>query len=110
MLGLLEDGELPDTLPGRSSEARPTSLLQDARHKAPRLHDLGKMKLAGYLREQWGCTPQGGVERRYNFPPLSEMRKEWERRFGPRDWSQIGDWGHYPAPPLSSLLDEKVGR
>jgi Family of unknown function (DUF5906) len=108
MLGLLEDGELPGTLIGRLRTANPTTLLRDAQDKVPRLRDQGKNKLSDYLKRQWQCTKLRGVERGYNFPPLSEMRSIWDRRFGPREWSPIGDWGHAVQPTLNELLDEKL--
>ena len=93
MLGLLEDGALPGTQPDRPRDANPTILLQDARSKVQRLHDLGKMKLADYLKKQWQCTPHGGAVRGYNFPPLAEMRSIWDKRFGQREWGAHMDWG-----------------
>jgi hypothetical protein len=56
MLGLLENGALPGTQPGHPRDANPTTLLQDAKAKVPRAHDIGKMKLADYLKTQWQCT------------------------------------------------------
>jgi hypothetical protein len=106
MLGLLEDGELPGTQPGRPRTANPTTLLNDAHVKVPRARDIGKMKLADYLNNQWQCFSHGGTERGYNFPPLAEMRSTWEKRFGPRKWSPIGDWGFCPQPPLN--MNEKL--
>jgi hypothetical protein len=93
MLGLLEDGKLPGTLPARHRTANPTTLLYNAQNKILKLHDLGKMKLSDYLRRQWQCTPQGGGQRGYNFPPLTEMRTIWDKRFGQRKWSKYLDWG-----------------
>jgi hypothetical protein len=90
MLGLLVDGELPDT--------QPTALLEDLQRKVPRARDLGKMKLSTYLTEQWGCTKHGGDERGYNFPPLAEMRSIWEKRFGKREWSSPeAEWSVKPS-------------
>jgi hypothetical protein len=108
MLGLLEDGALPGTQPGRPRDANPTTLLQDARSKVPRAHDIGKMKFADYLRKQWQCTPHGGVGRGYNFPPLTEMRSIWDRRFGQREWSAQADWGPQVKPSLGDLLNETM--
>jgi hypothetical protein len=92
MLGLLEDGVLPGAQPARPCDANPTTLLEDAHHKVPRARDIGKMKFADYLKRQWQCTPHGGNDRGYNFPLLPDMRAEWDKRFGPRKWSQQDDW------------------
>jgi hypothetical protein len=108
MLGLLEDGCLPGTLPGHPRDARPEALLNDARSKVPHLRTAGKMKLSEYLREQWQLTSHGGVVRGYNFPPLAEMRSIWEKRFGRRKWSAQVDWGLEVKPTLDDLLKERV--
>jgi hypothetical protein len=109
MLGLLEDGELPGTQPGKPRDANPTTLLQDAYDKVPRLHDQGKMKLASYLKDQWECTTHGGTARGYYFPPLDGMRATWEKRFGPRKWPPRTDWGPVVKPPVDETLKENMG-
>jgi hypothetical protein len=98
--GLPWAGALPWTQPGRPRDANPTTLLQDARDKVPRAHDIGKNKLADYLKKQWQCTSHGGVARGYNFPPLAEMRNIWDKRFGQREWSKQADWGVAARPDL----------
>jgi hypothetical protein len=107
MLGLLEDGTLPGTLAGRSRTANPTALINDARHKVPRLHDIGKNKFSDYLKRQWSCTTIGGHVRGYNFPPLAEMRSIWDKRFGVREWSEQDDWGMPVQQSLDEILNEK---
>jgi hypothetical protein len=106
MLGLLEDGALPGTQPGRPRDATPANLLQDAKAKVPRLRDIGKMKLSEYLREQWQLTTHGGVTRGYNFPSLKEMRKIWDKRFGQREWPPQADLGQEVKTPLADLLKQ----
>jgi hypothetical protein len=64
------------------------------------------MKLAEYLNNHWQIFSHAGVERGYHFPPLAEMRKAWDKRFGSRKWPAQSDWGSQPQPPLSDLLDE----
>jgi hypothetical protein len=111
MLGVLEDGALPGTEPGHPRAANPTTLLQDAKNKVPRARDIGKMKFAEYLKKEWGLTTHGGVTRGYNFAPLAEMRKLWDKRFGKREWPVQMDWGQ-PSLGLQvkrpSLLDEPI--
>jgi Family of unknown function (DUF5906) len=105
MLGLLEDGELPGTQPGRLQQASPTSLLNDLHYKVPRAHDIGKNKLSEFLREKWQCTKHGGVYPFYAFPPLAEMRSVWDRQFGERKWPPRIEWGFSLNPGLGSLKE-----
>jgi hypothetical protein len=108
MLGLLEDGELPGALSvGKPQASTPTNLLNDLHSKVPRSRDLGKNKLADYLKEQWQCTKHGGVVGFYHFPPLIEMRTIWDKRYGSREWSVQADWIYSGRTPLGDLLDEK---
>jgi Family of unknown function (DUF5906) len=108
MLGLLEDGELPGTQPGRLQQATPTSLLNDLHYKVPRAHDIGKNKLADFLKEEWQCNKHGGVVGFYSFPPLAEMRSIWDKQYGERKWSSQVEWGVSPTPTLGDLLKERV--
>jgi hypothetical protein len=106
MLGLLEQGWLPGTQLDRPHDARPQALLDDL-HKIPRARDLGKMKLADYLKKQWQCTTHGGVDRGYYFPPLAEMRSLWDKRFSRREWSAVADWGCEVEPTSDELMKER---
>jgi Family of unknown function (DUF5906) len=107
-LGLLEDGELPGTQPGRLQQATPTSLLNDLHFKVPRAHDIGKNKLATYLKKDWECNKHGGDVGFYSFPPLAEMRSIWNKKFGERKWSSQVEWGIRREPTLGDLLNERL--
>jgi hypothetical protein len=102
LLALLEEGCLPFPAPGKPWASNPTNLINDAKCKVPRLRDLSFNDLATFLKE-WGCDKSGGDARYWRFPPLTEMRAVWDRRYIPREWSAIADWSYEVRPP--NLLD-----
>jgi hypothetical protein len=56
-------------------------LVDDAKHRLPRrLHEqIGDKTMGDFLREQ-GCTPRRRGDRGWIFPPLAELRANWEKR------------------------------
>jgi hypothetical protein len=103
LLTLLDDGCLPNPPVGKLWMSGPTTLLNDAKNKVPRLRDLSFNALAPFL-EGWGCEKIGGVDRYWRFPPLADMRSAWDQRYTPRVWSPVNDWGHAVKPDLLSGL------
>jgi len=68
MLGLLEDGELPGTLPGRFRTANPTTLLQDLHNKVPRAHDTVRISSRTILKISGNAHGQVASREAVTFP------------------------------------------
>jgi Family of unknown function (DUF5906) len=105
---LLHDGRIPGAFKKGKSDVRSTaytmSLIEDARKKVPRLHDLTEVALRNFLvnEDQIGaiCTKHRGASGNgWTFPPLAEAREAWSRQYGPQQWDapDMIDWGK--APP-----------
>lgn len=63
--------------------------------RVPRLRDASPNRLTRALAK-WGVEPDphgGGGPRDMVFPPLGEMRRAWDARYRPRDWSLDEEWG-----------------
>jgi hypothetical protein len=100
-LSLIASGVLPADNRVRGIPSRTTSeaLFEHARHTVPRLKDTSDTMLGRELRKR-GCVPfklQGSI-RGWQFPPLSDLRREWDRKMkasrhrwdGGNDWSEHG--------------------
>ena len=115
-LTLLHDGKLPGAFSKRSDKAQPTpnpksttytkNLIEDAREKVPRLHDLTDTALRNFLinEDQIGaiCTKYRSASGNgWTFPPLAEARQAWSRQYGPQQWDapEMIDWGKAPPKP-----------
>jgi hypothetical protein len=107
LLTLLVDGCLPSPPVGKWWMSSPTNLINDAKYKVPKLRDLSFNALATFL-ESWGCTKSGGDVRYWHFPPLAEMRDAWNKKYTPREWSAIADWGFAPRTTLEDILAEPL--
>jgi hypothetical protein len=80
----------------------------------PDLHDALTNPMRNVVTDadiQWLNTPEATPPKTlddhitlsrvlYIFPPLTEMRATWDKRFGPRQWSKQIDWK--PDPPDDS--------
>ena len=111
MLGLLEDGELPGTLPGRFRTANPTTLLQDLHNKVPRAHDTVRissrtiLKISGNAHgqvasreavtftrsprcERFGINgSETGNGRRKRTGPTTNLCRFWKKK-----WDDDSEW------------------
>lgn len=109
LLGILEEGVLPGARPHNKNAPRATVLsrveigeggiYQCMQASSPGLRTVSDQRLATALK-QWGCTAwKSNGERGWTFPPLSEMRAAWCRRFGDRGWpDEIVDWHDQRVP------------
>jgi hypothetical protein len=107
ILTLLEDGALPNSFDGRPEAAygresypdRRDGLYDHARRSVPGLSKKSDHFIAAALRA-WGArVDKPGARRCWTFPPLADMRRAWDDRFGPREWpgGQDAIW----APPAA---------
>jgi hypothetical protein len=90
---LLCAGRLPGANAKRPNFGKTRALLDDARQRFPRLKWKGDTDIGNFLTEV-GCehdhTRAGNG---YEFPPLAECRAEWERKYGPKEWSNaVEEW------------------
>jgi hypothetical protein len=99
VLGVLEEGGIPGARPDHQPRRRYSNdqggelgLYTAMRRASPRLRDHSDQRLSKVLKH-WGCTPwSNGNARGWTFPPLADMRAEWDRRHQPREWSELADW------------------
>jgi Mesyanzhinovviridae DNA primase len=96
---LLHDGKPPSALANRLSTAFTRSLIDDARAKVPRLRELTEVALRNFLLDEESigttCTKyRAAIGNGWSFPPLSEAREAWCRRYGPVKWDapDLVDW------------------
>ena len=69
-----------------------SSLIENARARAPRLRDLSEHKLGAFLKRK-GCIKHStGVARGWKFWPLPEARAAWVRDYGNREWDATQEW------------------
>jgi hypothetical protein len=96
---LLHNGKLPGALANRPGTAFTRSLIDDARAKVPRLRDLTEVSLRNFLLDEESigttCTKyRASIGNGWTFPPLTEAREAWSRRYGPMKWDtpDLVDW------------------
>jgi hypothetical protein len=96
---LLHHGKLPGALANRPSTAFTRSLIDDARAKVPRLRELTEVTLRNFLLDEESigttCTKyRASMGNGWTFPPLTEAREAWSRRYGPTKWDtpDLVDW------------------
>ena len=92
-------------------------LLDEARNIEPKLKNhFSNNRIGDYLRDR-GCSNKHRVlrERGWTFPPLAELRREWEIRFPNWPWRNpsITDWqpeedDDAPAPTLAKPLKSQA--
>jgi len=112
---LLHNGVLPGALSKKPNTAFTSSLMDDAKSKVPRLRDLSDVALRNFLLDEEAlgvvCTKyRTAYNNGWTFPPLSEAREAWSRRYGPVTWDNpdATDWMKPSAPkPLESILDRR---
>ena len=97
MLSLLEEGNLPNSDSSRPNVALSNGsygfegLFQHARRTVPRLRDVSDHRLGRVLRH-WGATrTKLGPRRAWKFPSLDVLRKQWEEKYGFREWPSGAD-------------------
>lgn len=103
VLGILVEGVIPGpSMPRRvaavlsGDQGREPGLYTLMRKSSPGLRDQSDQRLARVLKS-WGCeNAHSGQARGWQFPPLPEMRADWERRYGPRDWPPMDGWANEP--------------
>jgi Family of unknown function (DUF5906) len=99
LLGLLQEGRLPGSRPGKSAFSTTRALVEDAKQRVPRLRDyISDQKLVNFLKN-WGCISHKdrGVPievRGWIFLPLAQLRAMWERRYGGWEWEnpELEEW------------------
>jgi hypothetical protein len=96
-VGLLEEGKLPGggTWEGMNNFTVARTLQDDLKESAPHAyHFLNKRVIAKYLRDQGCVQHRTSMARGWKFPPLSELRAKWERRYPGWRWelSDVKEW------------------
>jgi hypothetical protein len=71
-------------------------------HHDRELRDLGALKVKRQLRREWLCKSGDDAKRRdgndmiygVKWPPLTELREQFEKRHGPQDWlhPEVTEW------------------
>ena len=103
-VGVLHTGKLPGALvranPPKPNTAYTRSLIDDAILRVPRLRwDLSDVGLRNFLTDEESigviCTKYRSASANgWSFPPLSECREAWSKRYGPTKWdTDMIDWG-----------------
>ena len=101
-LELLEEGKLPGSsyvLVIKKDFATTRALVEDAKQRVPRLNGYLSDKAMGDFLRDSGCTAgkdrSRDLEHRgWRFPPLSQMRADWSRRYAGWQWRypELKDW------------------
>lgn len=94
---LLEAGSLPNNVAGRPNQAfvstgGPDGLYEHARRTCPKLRDRSDRYFGNWLSKKWGAKGSNGSPRSWTFPPLAEMRRAWEAKYGAREWPAVDYW------------------
>jgi hypothetical protein len=97
---VLQEGRLPNDLTGRKDFALTRSLVEDAKMRIGRLSGYLSDKAMGTFLRKHGCIKRkepccgAGELRGWRFPPLTDMRAEWSRKFGGWPWDdpKQQDW------------------
>lgn len=99
ILHILEEGRIPCAIMAppnivySNDKGFDLGLYTVMRNSSPKLKDFSYQKLANILKK-WNCTwASNGAARGWCFPELADMRAEWERRYGLRNWENISTWG-----------------
>ena len=95
VLGMLHNGQLPGPKTPRFGAAFTKSLSNDAKASVPKLQFMGDREMIRKLKDEWKCVPyHTNVGQCWRFPPLSDCRTAWERRYGPTAWDypEAGEW------------------
>jgi hypothetical protein len=89
----LQEGHLPGFLSSSHPFVSNETIRADARDRVPQLRNVSDSVLLDALTKL-GCTPARSERYRgRKFPPLGEMRANWEKIFGPWQWEYFGgDW------------------
>lgn len=89
----LQEGHLPGFLSSSHFFVSNETIRIDARDRAPQLRNVSDSLLLDALTKL-GCTPaRNETHRGRKFPPLGEMRANWEKIYGPWQWEYVGgDW------------------
>jgi hypothetical protein len=104
---LLHTGSLPGATKKRPNVARTTLLVDDAKALIPRLKfDASVYTVRAFLldakRTGLACKKfEGSAFNGWEFWPLSEHRKAWEKLYGPQLWeTKVTEWTVQPAESL----------
>lgn len=94
VLGLLDAAELPGRSPPNPRRATCNDLYEAARKASPKLRDTSDNALARHLTDKWNLPKKDvrvGGHRAREFPPLQEMRRQFEAKYGQREWASDAD-------------------
>jgi hypothetical protein len=103
-LSLLQDGRVPKALVGsatskkmpRPNTAYTKDLREDAMQRFPRLRwELSDNAIAEFMTDKNWPKAQKHRDNKSNglaFEPLAERRAQWDRRYGPQQWSEVPEW------------------
>ncbi|MFQ8433988.1 hypothetical protein [Amaricoccus sp. W119] len=103
---LLEGGVLPTEAPRKDAprgSVQAECLWMAMRELVPRLKDWSSQKLAIELQSKWAVEKDRiGRDRVRVFPPLAEMRRVFEERYGSRSWAGGADseWAYTDSAPF----------
>jgi hypothetical protein len=95
----LHSGRLPHVKEKTPYVALTRALIENAKQRVPRLRELSDVALRNFLTDQESMGVEIKKHRTssangWEFPPLSECRVAWCKRYGPTQWdTNINDWG-----------------
>jgi hypothetical protein len=96
--GLLQEGRLPCSTAERPNFATNSNLYNRARHTNPRLRDVSDIKLGKALKDVGVTDGWSGKQKGKQFPPLAEMRADFEQRLGGKiEWGATNADGAWEA-------------
>jgi hypothetical protein len=95
---LLHDGKLPGhglLRTGKTNFVQTVYLMDDAKSRIPRLQNyISEKSMAEFLKKRGCSRDRTNIIRGWIFPPLPQMRAEWEKIYGERVWEapELQDW------------------
>jgi hypothetical protein len=98
-LTLLHNGRLPHAKEATPYISLTRALVENAKQRVPRLRDLSDVALRNFLTDQEAMGVliekyRNSAANGWSFPPLSECREAWSKRYGPTNWdTDMIDWG-----------------
>lgn len=108
-LSLLEEGELPpaNEFGLKANQAKGSDLLSHLKATAASKAWMGARAHVKVLRH-WGCIlGHNECGKVWTFPPLADLREEWDAKYGKRGWNGPKTWGSKPERPIFELVSER---
>lgn len=92
ILVMLEDGKFPGTYNQHKEYVATSSELVNHLDNIDRNNKV-PMRLKAEVLKRLGCEPiKRDDKRMWRFPPLGQMKLNWNKEFGKNDWDDYDDW------------------